>query len=79
MLVTAITIVRQPVMVSFAITRQTERISATEAMFTASKNDKKSFELRISFRKGFRSATKTKEGRNTAKVEIIAPTIPLIW
>lgn len=76
--IAAIAIVRQSVMVSLPIVKQIETISATEAMFTASKNEENSFELRNNFTSGLNTATNTKDGRNTAKVEITAPEIPLI-
>jgi len=71
-------IVFQSVITSRPIIKQTETISATEAMFTASKKWEKRFELRTNFNRGFKSATNTKEGNKTAKVETIAPQNPLI-
>ena len=78
MLKTAIKIVRQSVIESFPIVKQTEIIMATEAIFTASKNAENNTELRIFLTKGFRKATNKNEGRKMAMVEIAAPDKPLI-
>ena len=75
---TAIKIVRQSVIESLPMAKQTEIIIATEAMFTASKKAENKTELRIFLTSGFRNATKTKEGRKIAIVEITAPDRPLI-
>ena len=77
-LATAIAMVRQSVITSFPMVKQTETISATEAMLTASKKAENNLELRINLKKGFKSATNTKDGRKTATVVIRAPQIPLI-
>ncbi|MNR59373.1 hypothetical protein D3C85_1806200 [compost metagenome] len=65
-------------MVSLPIWIQIEIIIATEDTFTASKNTEKEVELRSFLTNGFNKATNTKEGKKIAKVEIIAPEIPLI-
>ena len=78
MLKTAIKIVRQSVIESFPIVKQTEIIMATEAIFTASRNAENNTELRIFLTKGFRKATNKNEGRKMAMVEIAAPDKPLI-
>ena len=74
----AIKIVRQSVIESLPIAKQTEIIMATEATFTASRNAENNTELRIFLTNGFRNATKTNEGRKIAIVEITAPDNPLI-
>ena len=78
MLKIAIKIVRQSVIESFPIVKQTEIIMATEAIFTASKNAENNTDLRIFLTKGFRKATNKNEGRKMAMVEIAAPDKPLI-
>ena len=75
----AIKIVRQSVIESLPMAKQTEIIIATEATFTASKKAENSLELRIFLTRGFRKATNTNEGRKIAIVEIAAPDNPLIW
>ena len=75
---TAIRIVRQSVTESLPIEKHTEIIMATEAIFTASRKAENNIELRIFFTSGFRKATKIKEGRKIAIVEMTAPDIPLI-
>ena len=62
MLKIAIVIVRQSVMVSLPIEKQTETIIATDATFTASRNAENSFEFRIFFTSGLSKATKMNEG-----------------
>lgn len=74
----AITTVRQSVITSCPIIIQTEKMSATEAILTASKKLENNFEFRMNLRRGFKRATNTKDGRKTAKVEITAPQNPLI-
>lgn len=77
-LMIAMDIVRQSVITSLPIMMQTEIMSATEAIFTASKKEEKRVDFRKNFKIGFNNATKIKEGKKTANVEIIAPQIPLI-
>lgn len=74
----AIRIVRQSVMVSLPIAKQTAIIMATEATFTASKNAEKPTEFRIRFINGLSRATNTNEGRKIPTVEMTAPPMPLI-
>ena len=74
----AIETVRQSVMVSFPIAKQTEMMIATEATFTASRKVENRTELRIFFTNGFSKATKMKDGRKIPMVETIAPVKPLI-
>jgi len=78
MLKTAIVIVRQSVMVSLPIEKQTETIIATEATFTVSRNAENNFEFRIFFTSGLSNATNTNDGRKIPIVETIAPVSPLI-
>jgi len=74
----AMEIVRQSVIVSFPIEKQTETIMAIEATFTASRKAENEFEFRIFRTSGFNKATKTNDGRKIAMVETIAPVSPLI-
>lgn len=76
MLKTAIKIVRQSVKVSFPISTQTATITATAAMFTASKNAAIIFDFRIFGISGLSIATKMKEGRKIPTVAAIAPQNP---
>lgn len=78
MLNTAIDIVRQSVMVSLPIVKQTEIIIATEATFTASKNAENKVEFRIFFTSGLSKATNTNEGKKIPIVETSAPVSPFI-
>ena len=71
-------IVRQSVMVSLPMEKQTETIIATDATFTASRNAEKSFEFLIFLTNGLSKATNTNDGRNIPIVETIAPDSPLI-
>ena len=78
MLIKAIKIVRQSIIVSIPISKQILIIIAIEATFTASKKVENNFEFLIFFTKGFKRATKIKEGKNIAIVEMNAPENPLI-
>ncbi|MNL74971.1 hypothetical protein D3C87_2006920 [compost metagenome] len=78
MLTIVIAIVRQSVIVSFPIAKQTEIMMATEATLTASKKIENIFEFLIFLTKGLSKATNTKEGRKIPIVETIAPVSPLI-
>src|SRR5690606_30806822 len=75
-LITAIEMVRQSVSVSLPISTQTATITATAAMFTASKNAAITLDLRILGTRGFKMATKTKDGRKIPTVAAIAPKKP---
>lgn len=74
----AIKTVRQSIIVSFPISTQIEIIIAIDATFTASKNVENNLESRIFFTSGFNNATKIKDGKKMAIVEINAPEKPLI-
>lgn len=75
-LIITIKIVRQSVNVSFPISTQTATITATAAIFTASKNAAMIFDFRILGMSGFKIATKMKEGRKIPIVAAIAPQNP---
>lgn len=70
----AIEMVRQSVMVSFPIVKQTAIIIATDATFTASKKVENNLEFLIFFTNGLSNATNTKDGRKIPMVEIRHPT-----
>ena len=72
----AISIVLQSVKVSFPISTQTAIITATAAMFMASKNAVKILDFRIFGTNGFKMETKMKEGRKIQIVAAIAPQKP---
>ena len=67
------TIVRQSVSVSCPIAIQTAIITATAAIFTASKNAEITLDCLILGTNGFNMATNTKEGRKIPTVAAIAP------
>ena len=75
---TAIKIVRQSVIVSLHIAKQTLTIIATDATFTASKKAENSSDVRTFFTARPSNATKTKDGRKIPMVETTAPVKPLI-
>lgn len=77
-LINAIVIVRQSVMASLPIVKQTEAMIATEATLTASRKADKLLYLRILFISGLSNATKINDGRNMAIVISMAPDNPLI-
>jgi len=71
-------VVRQSVKEPFPIFIQTTNISATAAIFTASKIALIILDFLIFGIKGFKTKTNKKEGRNIPMVAAIAPVIPFI-
>lgn len=74
----AISIVFQSTRVVMPICIVTASISATDAMFTASKKEEVSFDLRSFGMNGVSIHTKMKDGKNIPTVEANAPLAPEI-
>src|SRR5665213_470344 len=72
-------IVRQSEMETLPIAKQIPKIIATDAIFTASRNDENIFEFLIFLAKGFNNAINKKEGKKIPRVATDAPVQPSIW
>ena len=76
MLTRAIVVDLQSTKVSFPISTQTATITATAAIFTASKKAEMYLDFLSLGISGFKMLTKTKEGKNIPMLAATAPQIP---